>query len=576
MLAGYARLHQFEKAAPEDKRRARKLLVRAIWALRLRAMVPVFQCHPLIWRAALARTDKRFERARRLLARAERLARECDSHRGRFQVALERARLARDQRDPVASYYAEAAIEVAESQRWRRRARRVRSEFSLAPARPETLTNLTRVAATATPRSVEQSHRYAQALLQVSLASASTLDVASLAKNALLEVSRVLGAERALFFIVGADGELSLIATHGPDTAAISQSVVRRVVDTRSPLVLTGTEEGEALGSESMVTHGLRSILAAPVLLRDQLLGVVYLDSRLAKGIFTPEDVVLLHGVSNHIAIALETARAARHEAERLAMQRDLELVGAVQNLIMPKSAQIALPGLRGAGFYQPASQCGGDWWWYDALPDGTLLLLLGDVSGHGAASAMITAAVAGAFQTLRRQLGVSSPTALMAELDRLLRAFGDYTMTMAVVHVDPYKGELTLHNAGSPGLLAWQGGRCHSVVSPGRVLGDDGPLQLGVSVLQFRPGDRILLSTDGLLELKDAHGRQLGPRRVARLFEGLAQVPIDEVPGRLQDEVRSTLLGRAQQDDITCVVIESTDGGAHTAAATPVAKESP
>jgi len=87
------------------------------------------------------------------------------------------------------------------------------------------------------------------------------------------------------------------------------------VREERRARVIAGTEEGAALGSQSAVQHDLRSILAAPLMLEGRLLGVVYLDSRLARGIFTADDVEILAAISNHIAISLETARAAQLEA---------------------------------------------------------------------------------------------------------------------------------------------------------------------------------------------------------------------------------------------------------------------
>lgn len=558
MLVGYARLAQLEKAPPERRRAARRALLRVARGASLRALVPVFKCHPLVWRAAVARLDKRYERARRLLLKADRLATQARSVRGAFHVAVERARLAQATGDSAIGYFAAAALELATAEGWRRKGRRVKSEFGVSLRRPETNATMTRVTSAA-PRSAEQAQRYARALLQVSLASASTLDVETLARNALSEVERVLGAERALFFAVDPKtGALDLMASSGAGSESVSQTVVRRVMDTRRPLVLTGTEEGEMLTSQSIMSQGLRSIIAAPLLFQDRLLGVVYLDSRVAKGIFTEDDVSLLLGVSNHIAIALETARAARMEAERSAFARDLELVGAVQNLIMPKASRFATPGLVGAGFYQPATQCGGDWWWYENLPDGSTLVLLGDVNGHGAAAAMITSAVAGAFMTLRERLGELPPPAILDEIGRCVRAFGDYHMTMALVKIDPARQELSLWNAASPGLFLASGGTCRAIVAPGHVLGDTLPVEYGARVVPFGPGDRILLCTDGLLELREVGGRVLGPRGVSQLFAGLGDVPIDAIPNKIAAEVSLHLQEIDQADDITFVVIES------------------
>ena len=51
------------------------------------------------------------------------------------------------------------------------------------------------------------------------------------------------------------------------------------------------TAEGEAIGAKSVVTYGLRSVMAAPLSLRDNLVRIIYLDNRLAKGVFTEDDV---------------------------------------------------------------------------------------------------------------------------------------------------------------------------------------------------------------------------------------------------------------------------------------------
>ncbi|MCK6549973.1 SpoIIE family protein phosphatase, partial [Myxococcota bacterium] len=564
MLVGYARLAQFEAAKGEAKVRARRRFEAAIRSLAIRALVPVFKCHVLVWKAVLARTDHRYDRAFRLLDRADRLASRSGSDRGAYYVALERARCARDAGSSSSCFLAEAAVAVATSQSWRLKARRVRAEFGLDELRTHTISAVTTVGKSTNGHSNDQSRRFTDALLQVSLASASTLDPEELAKNALNEVARVLGAERALFYLVEANGELELKARTGVGAENASRTVVRRVLETRAPVVLTGTDEGEALGSQSIVAYGLRSIIAAPLMLRDRLVGIVYLDSRLAKGIFTQEDVALLLGVSNHIAIAIETARMARLEAERSALRRDFEILGAVQSLLLPKTKSFFGQGLRGAGFYQPAAQCGGDWWWYEALDDGSVLLLLGDVSGHGAGSAMITSAVAGAYHTMRAAREDATPTEILEEIDRRLRAFGgNFHMTMSIVLVDATRQRLSWWNAAGPSVFVQRAGGCEVLSLRGHVLGDPSPFEVGELVVPFLPGDRLLLCTDGVLELKRGDGRQLGARRFSQIFAKHASTPFDELADRLGGELNGILDGRLQDDDITFIALEATPGSA-------------
>jgi diguanylate cyclase (GGDEF)-like protein len=182
-------------------------------------------------------------------------------------------------------------------------------------------------------RVASRAARQLEALLQVGAAAARVLDPEELARLALDETVRILNAERALLFLTNENS--GLVRPHlGRDAAGndlkeltgYSSTIVDKVVATREAIVLTGTEEGAALGSESAVTHGLRSILVAPLQIEDRLLGVVYLDSRLAKGIFTSDDVEILSAITSNVAFALETARLAEMELSVASERRQREV----------------------------------------------------------------------------------------------------------------------------------------------------------------------------------------------------------------------------------------------------------
>jgi diguanylate cyclase (GGDEF)-like protein len=156
------------------------------------------------------------------------------------------------------------------------------------------------------------------ALQQVSMAAATNLDQRDLARVVLDETVRILGAERAFLFLLDADtGQLAQYLGRDGDgndieeLTAYSTTLVDRVHATKQPLVVTGSEEGVALGSRSAQIHGLRSIMVAPLMFEGRLRGVVYLDSRIAKGMFDTADVDLLTAITTQVATRLETARAA-------------------------------------------------------------------------------------------------------------------------------------------------------------------------------------------------------------------------------------------------------------------------
>src|SRR5262249_26144778 len=151
-------------------------------------------------------------------------------------------------------------------------------------------------------------------------ASVSVLDPEQLSRIALTEIIRIFGAERAFLFLCKPDGTMEIKSGRDQqgadlkDLTGFSSTVVEMVRAEKKPVVITGSESGSYSPSESIVTNNLKSILAVPLQLKEQLIGVVYLDNRLARGVFTDEDVEVLVALASHIAVSLETARAAEVE----------------------------------------------------------------------------------------------------------------------------------------------------------------------------------------------------------------------------------------------------------------------
>jgi diguanylate cyclase (GGDEF)-like protein len=283
--------------------------------------------------------------ALRRLGRLDGWAESVDAPRLRYEVARIRARAHRELGNHADSrHHAGIAHGLAVDHGWDGRARWIRTEFDHEPAAHRSVTGRrsdgTDHTRGASAGSVVNLHaRRLRAVHQVSLASATVLEPAALARVALDEIVRIFAAERAFLFLrdtTRPDGETvpHLVPYLGRDhdgadiqeLTGYGSTLVSRVADTGDALIVTGSEEGAALGSQSTLVHGLRSIMVAPLTFKNQVRGVVYLDSRVAKGIFTSDDVDILTAITNQVALALETARAAQldlavHAAQQ---QRDL------------------------------------------------------------------------------------------------------------------------------------------------------------------------------------------------------------------------------------------------------------
>jgi diguanylate cyclase (GGDEF)-like protein len=333
-MVAVTRLAQCRNAPPHERAERLRQARRSVRRLRHARKCPMHVARERIARADLLVLEGRPRRALRVLDGGEPgyrpdaplLAYEAARVRSRALHALDATGEANRQ--------ARLAMRIAEEHGWNHRITWVTTEFPQARLDPDPGTEYPRTPtrqttnATPTRRRTNVEPTVAQnvdrqrlrALEEVGQAASRVVDPTELARITLDELIRILHADRAFLFLTSTGDQL---VPHLGRTAAgedvgeltgYSRSLVERVMRSREPLVVTGTDEGAALGARSAVLHNLRSIMVAPLRLEDRLLGVVYLDSQVAKGIFTADDAGILTALTNYIATSLETARAAQLE----------------------------------------------------------------------------------------------------------------------------------------------------------------------------------------------------------------------------------------------------------------------
>ena len=204
--------------------------------------------------------------------------------------------------------------------------------------------------------------------------------------------------------------------------------------------------------------------------------------------------------------------------ADRLSLKNDLEIAREIQQAMLPTAAYKA-PGIEAFGMTRPANTVGGDFYDILQLPGGGVLLALGDVAGKGSPAALLMALLLAMLRTLVDE-GFSGAT-LMARLNVQITKHAPKTrfVTLFLGHFDPVTGELIYVNAGqNPPFVRRANGAYESLREGGMALGMFEHASYTEGRLKLRPGDLLVMYSDGITEAENPEGHpfdELGLRRV-------------------------------------------------------------
>ena len=182
----------------------------------------------------------------------------------------------------------------------------------------------------------EQRFSHLQALAGIGQVVNSTLEVDAVLQIVMDTIVRLMGAERGFLMLRDERGEMvTRIARNWEQESinknefAISRTIIERVIHGGEPVVTTNAREDPRFGGqESIIAFNLRSILCVPLIVKSELIGVIYTDNRIRSGIFSESDRDLLTAFANQAAVAIENARLFS------SLKRTLEEVTELKNLM--------------------------------------------------------------------------------------------------------------------------------------------------------------------------------------------------------------------------------------------------
>ena len=303
----------------------------------------------------------------------------------------------------------------------------------------------------------------------------------------------------------------------------------------------------------------LANWLARPILAvvgHAQRVGTGDLEARLSRT--DNREIAQLSSALNEMADGLQDRMRIRH-ALSLAME-------VQQNLLPSHKPQVI--GLDVAARSKYCDETGGDYYDYldvEEMGEHNLFVALGDVMGHGIAAAMLMASARGILRSRVQQPGSLGDFLTHVNSLLVLDTAGTRFMTMLLAILNTNSMSLRWASAGHDQPLLYDPDTKKIVEiesSNGLPLGiDDGEPYHEQLFTGIRPGQIMLIGTDGLWESKNPKDEQFGKERVAEAMASLAHLSASEIEAGIYQELQKFCGGRPNDDDITYVVIKVTGG---------------
>jgi phosphoserine phosphatase RsbU/P len=400
-----------------------------------------------------------------------------------------------------------------------------------------------------------------EVLLEVSKTLAKPLDLDEVIEAILRSLHQVVDYDGAAIYLVNREtNAIGLVRQVGyppvSDEAielTIGRGIVGWVAKTGEPVIVPDVRSD---GRYVMARPETRSELAAPLMFEGRTIGVFNIESDLFDA-YHEGHLEFVRAFAAQAAVAVERARLTRELLERRRLEKELAIAREIQLSFLPKAAP-DIVGYELAGTSMPHDEVGGDYYDFIRVTDHRVGLAIADVSGKGIPAALIMAGFRmSLLAEIRNEFAIR---AVMRKVNSLVYESTDPDRFVTAFYgvLDTKNNVLIFSNAGhNPPILLRRDGTLETL--------DDGGVALGVLAearyeerpVALRPGDVLVMYTDGVSEAESVSGEHFGTQRIEQTMARLADMGARTIMEGLIESVRDWTGERGPGDDLTLLVMK-------------------
>ena len=340
----------------------------------------------------------------------------------------------------------------------------------------------------------------------------------------------------------------------------LNESLVGWMIRHKSLLVMNDPDNDERFAAVNFRKEGLTSLLAAPLISRDSLIGVLALFNKRVPSGFSENDKRFLGIVGTQTAMVITNAQLFEKEQELLTIQEEMRLARSIQENYLPRQG-LAATDFEVLGFSSPAKEVGGDFWDMVRLSRNRIFFTVGDVSGKGVPAALLAAQ---SLAVIRSQLQTDPIVAIQVLAVRLNRLFFESStpeqfMTCFLATYDTVKRCLYYINAGhAPPLVSSTDGSIRKLETANIVIGVDPDSSYAPGDVVLNTGDTVFVCTDGVTDNFGPNGEEYGDDRLRAFISSKRGFDLTTLCDSLVADLARFRQDTPQFDDITFLIMRA------------------
>ncbi len=341
-------------------------------------------------------------------------------------------------------------------------------------------------------------------------------------------------------------------------TYRIGTNITGWVLKHQKPLIIDDLSTDERFNTTEQERQEIRSVLCVPIRFRARLLGILMVTNKKTFEPFSKDDLRLISIIAAQSGQLIRNSQLQQETLEKKRMEQELVMARNIQRGLLPFK-QPEVDGLEIASHFIAADEVSGDYFDYFDLGKNRIGIVMADVSGHGASSALVMTMIKGILQALKQSY--VSTDGVLRELNLILDQTipKDMFVTMMYLDFDSNKKLMRYSNAGHNPLILYKSDSksCELVHFKSPALSLSKLAVYQEKEISLNPGDVFVVYTDGVTEAFNDNKEMFEETRLVQAIEEAAQKKAGAIIEHLKQRLQEFIGNAKQSDDIAIITIK-------------------